>query len=195
VPVAVLVTGDIANSGDPEEHARAAELLAPLGVPVHTAAGNHDVLGVRHEYVTEAGPLRVVVCDTSVDGRDDGELDLDWLAAQLEPDAPTIVAMHHPPILMGLPWLDEIGLPAQQRTGLGELLQANPQVKRVVAGHVHRTSANVLGGCPVVTCASTNIAAELNFSTPEMALANEPPSLLVHALLESGDLITHVQPI
>jgi len=194
-PLAVLVTGDIANSGDPAEHARASELLAPLQAPVYTAAGNHDVLGVRHEYVKQAGPLRVIVCDTSQPGRDDGSLDLEWLQAQLEPDTPTIIAMHHPPILMGLPWLDEIGLPDDQRQQLGDLLQANPQIKRVVAGHVHRASANTLGGCGVVTCASTNIASELDFAISEMKLANEPPSLLVHVLLDSGDLITHVQPI
>jgi hypothetical protein len=47
----------------------------------------------------------------------------------------------------------------------------------------------------VVTCASTNIASELDFATDEMVLAREPPSLLVHALLDSGELITHVQPI
>jgi 3',5'-cyclic AMP phosphodiesterase CpdA len=194
-PVAVLVTGDIANSGDPEEHARAAALLAPIGAPVHTVAGNHDLLGTRHEYVPEAGGVRVVVCDTSIPNRDAGSLDVEWLAAQLEPAVPTIVAMHHPPILMGLPWLDEIGLPEEQRVALGELLRANPQVMRVVAGHVHRASSNTLGGCTVVTCASTNIASELDFATPDMALANEPPSLLVHALLAGGDLITHVAPV
>ena len=74
------------------------------------------------------------------------------------PDMPTIVAMHHPPILMGLPWLDEIGLPAEEREALADLLRRSPQVLRVVAGHVHRASANTLGGCGVVTCASTNIA-------------------------------------
>jgi 3',5'-cyclic AMP phosphodiesterase CpdA len=139
--------------------------------------------------------VRILVCDTSIPDRDDGSLDLEWLAAQLEPDVPTIVAMHHPPLLMGLPWLDRIGLPREQRDGLAGLLRTNPQVLRVVAGHVHRASSNVLGGCSVVTCASTNIASELDFATDEMVLAREPPSLLVHALLDSGELITHVQPI
>jgi 3',5'-cyclic AMP phosphodiesterase CpdA len=194
-PVAVLVTGDIANSGDPEEHARAEQLWAPIDAPVLTVAGNHDLLGKRHEYVLEAGGVRIVVCDTSIPHRDEGSLDVEWLAAQLAPGVPTIVALHHPPLLIGLPWLDEIGLPEDQRIALGDLLRANPQVMRVVAGHVHRASSNTLGGCSVVTCASTNIASELDFATPDMALANEPPSLLVHALLESGDLITHVQPV
>jgi hypothetical protein len=52
-----------------------------------------------------------------------------------------------------------------------------------------------LGGCGVITCASTNIQAGLDFIATDMVLTTEPPSLLVHALLDSGDLVTHVAPI
>jgi len=48
-PAAVLVTGDIANSGDPAEHERAKELLAPLPMAVYTASGNHDQPGIHHQ--------------------------------------------------------------------------------------------------------------------------------------------------
>ena len=51
------------------------------------------------------------------------------------------------------------------RDALGDLLARSPQVKRVVAGHVHRAIATTLGGCGVVTCASTNIQAALDFAT------------------------------
>lgn len=196
LPAAVLVTGDIANSGSPDEHALAAELLSPLPMPVHRAAGNHDLFGERQRYAADAGGVRVVVCDTSIAGRDEGTLELDWLAERLAEDAstPTLVAMHHPPLDIGLPWLDEIGLPRADREGLAGLLRDSPQVKRVVAGHVHRTIAATLGGCGVITCASTNIQAALDFATDEMALTNEPPSILVHALL-ADEIVSHVQPI
>jgi Icc protein len=196
-PAAVLLTGDIANSGTEEEHARAAELLAPLPMPVHRVAGNHDLFSERTEYAVSAGGVRIVACDTSVPGRDDGKLDVAALAARLDEDTttPTIVAMHHPPIDVGLAWLDVIGLPPEDRAALADLLRRSPQVKRVVAGHVHRTVTGTMGGCPVITCTSTNIQAALDFTTAESALATEPPSILVHALLPSGDLVTHVHPI
>jgi Icc protein len=210
-PAAVLVTGDIANSGTAAEHARALELLAPLPMPVHRLAGNHDRFEERTRYVVEAGGVRIVACDTSIEGRDDGALELDssiegrddgaleldWLAERLAEDAetPTIVAMHHPPLVTGIAWLDELGLPAEQRAALAELLAGAPNVKRVVAGHVHRVMHATLGGCGVITCTSTNVQSGLNFNTPEAVLVSEPPSLLVHALLDSGELVTHVQPI
>lgn len=195
-PSAVLLTGDIADSGDPAEHALADRLLAPLGLPVHRVAGNHDLLPERTEYAVEAGGLRLVGCDTSVHGRDDGALDVEALAARLDEDreTPTIVAMHHPPFDVGLPWLDEIGLPRSDRDALAALLARSPQVKRVVAGHVHRAIATTVGGVGAVTCASTNIQAALDFETREMALADEPPSFLVHVLL-GEEIVTHVQPV
>jgi 3',5'-cyclic AMP phosphodiesterase CpdA len=196
LPSAVLLTGDIANSGDPQEHALADALLAPLPMPVHRVAGNHDLLPERTEFAVEAGGLRLIGCDTSVHGRDDGALDVGALAARLDEDRsrPTIVAMHHPPFDVGLPWLDEIGLPRADRDALAGLLARSPQVKRVVAGHVHRAIATTVGGVGAVTCASTNIQAALDFTTTEMALADEPPSFLVHVLL-GEEIVTHVHPV
>ena len=193
-PVAVLVTGDIANSGDPAEHARADELLGPLTMPVLKLAGNHDLLGARLQYVAEAGGFRIVVCDTSQPGRDDGALDVEWVAAQLVPDIPTVIAMHHPPLVTGMAWVDDIGLPALDVAALATLLQRSPQVKLVVGGHIHRAATTVLGGCAVVTCASTNIQGRLDFEATEMVLAAEPPSILVHAWL-GAEFVTHVHPV
>jgi 3',5'-cyclic AMP phosphodiesterase CpdA len=81
-------------------------MLAPLPVPVHVLPGNHDDPAAMRDhfpldgdgpyaFTTRCGPLRLVACDTSRRGRDDGELDLDWLEAQLGGDEPTVVAMHH----------------------------------------------------------------------------------------------------
>jgi 3',5'-cyclic AMP phosphodiesterase CpdA len=193
-PDAVLVSGDVADGGADAEYERARELLAPLGVPVHLIAGNHDRFPERTAYAVRCGDLRLVACDTSLPGRDDGRLDVDWLAARLaeNPQAPTLIAMHHPPVPIGIPWLDVIGL--QDRAALSALLAASPQVRAVVAGHVHRAAFGRLAGVPVLTCASTNLQATLDFGATTMAVTNEPPSFLVHTLID-GELLTHLQPV
>jgi Icc protein len=104
------------------------------------------------------------------------------------------VAMHHHPVPIGIPWLDAIGLPAADRAALAALLRDSPQVRRVVAGHVHRTSHATLGGCAVITCTGTNWQATLDFGAETGAVTHEPPSILVHVLV-AGELVTHVQPI
>jgi 3',5'-cyclic-AMP phosphodiesterase len=154
-PDAVVVTGDIANSAAAGEYERARELLAPLSMPVHVLPGNHDdrdalreffappggdgEAGAPLQYTAHVGDVRLVVCDTTRPGYDDGSLDggrLGWLEAQLaaERAAPTVIAMHHPPITIGLPVLDAIGLAPSDRLALADLLPRAPQVNRVIAG-------------------------------------------------------------
>jgi 3',5'-cyclic-AMP phosphodiesterase len=205
LPDAVVVTGDLAEHADAAEYERVRELLAPLPMPVHVLPGNHDDRDAMREhfaldgdgpyrYTADCAGLRLVACDTLRPGRDDGDLDLEWLEARLDGDAPTIVAMHHPPLLTGIGGLDAIGLPLAQREALGALLERSPQVRRVVAGHVHRTAFGVLGGCAVVTCASTNLQTRLQIREEGYELGDDPPAILVHALL-GGELSSHVQPI
>lgn len=192
LPVAVLVTGDMADGSTPAEYERFRELVAPLPMPVHVIPGNHDQdLDWEGPRSVACDDIRVVLCDTMRPGRDDGELDLDWLAAELDKSgAPTIVAMHHPPVLIGIGGLDAIGLPPAHRAGLSALLARSPHVVRVTAGHVHRSAFAVLGTTPVTACASTNLQARLEIGSPGFTIANEPPAFLVH----TTD-VAHVQPV
>jgi 3',5'-cyclic-AMP phosphodiesterase len=75
LPDAVVVTGDLANGATAAEYARVRELLEPLPMPVHLLPGNHDdSTVVEGGYVVRVGALRLVACDTTIPGRDDGEL-------------------------------------------------------------------------------------------------------------------------
>jgi len=212
-PDAVLLSGDVTEHATGDEYERAAELLAPLSMPLHPLVGNHDDAdGVRAhlgapgrpgeplQYATRIGPLRLVACDTTVNGRDDGALGperLAWIEAELAEDrqTPTLLAMHHPPLLIGVGVLDEIGLAEADRLALGELMAVNPQVKRIVAGHVHRGAVGGLGGCPVFVCPSSYLQLALDLGPDsEIALVREPPAFGLHVTL-GDELISHVVPI
>jgi 3',5'-cyclic-AMP phosphodiesterase len=214
-PDAVLVSGDLTNRSDARSYERVRELLAPLRMPVHVMPGNHDdrealrtwftddpVAGApaaAFRYALRCRDVRLVVCDTTVPGRDDGRLDaasLAWLERELaaEPAVPTIVAMHHPPLLTGIAAMDAIGLPEADRAGLGSLLARCPQVRRVVGGHVHRACFGLLGGCAVFACPSTHLQVRWDPSGPELALEPAPPSYALHTVL-AGEVVTLVQPV
>jgi 3',5'-cyclic AMP phosphodiesterase CpdA len=211
-PDAVLVSGDLANEPTDAAYERVAELLAPLEAPVHLLAGNHDDpdalrarLGAPGEpgqslqYVEQVGGVRMIALDTTVPGRDDGALGADrlaWLEAQLaeDGDAPTILAMHHPPVLTGTPVIDDLALADSDRLALSELLPRNPQVKRLVAGHVHRGMTGAAGGCPVFVCPSTHLQLALDLDATEIALIREPPCFAVH-VATGREVVSHLQPI
>jgi 3',5'-cyclic AMP phosphodiesterase CpdA len=211
-PDALLVSGDLADHADDDEYEQVRALLEPLAVPVYVLPGNHDSGRAlrRHfdvpggdaepvEYAVDLGPLRLVAMDTTRPGEDPGALDetrLAWLDAELAamPEALTLLAMHHPPVSTGIPIWDALGLPAADRSALAEVIGRHPQVRRVVAGHVHRAITGELAGRSVLTIPSTYIQARLDFSAEEIELVSEPAAFAVHAVVD-GELVTHLQPV
>lgn len=211
-PDALLVSGDLADAAADAEYERVRELLAPLGTAAHVLPGNHDdraalrrhfgLPGAGAEpvcFAADLGPLRLVVLDSTIPGEDAGALDggrLDWLERELAaaPEQPTLIALHHPPLVTGIPAWDAIGLAAADRRGLGEVVAGHPQVRRIVAGHVHRTIAGEVGGRPVLAVPSTYVQGRLDFGATELRLAAEPAGFAVHAVLD-GEVTSHVQPV
>jgi Icc protein len=214
-PDAVVATGDLVRSGTPAEYERVRELLAPLRIPVHVLPGNHDdrealraallpdqLLGPSGfvQYTTRVGPLRLVVCDTTEPGQDGGRLcpeRMDWLARELTADreTPTVIAMHHPPLVTGIRAMDAIGLDDPTRAELDDILWLAPNIRRVLAGHVHRAILATCGGCPVFTCPSTDVAIGLDLADgAALFVLDEPPAFALHLAVNDG-LTTHIQPV
>jgi 3',5'-cyclic-AMP phosphodiesterase len=211
-PDVLLVTGDLAEHGTATEYATVRELLEPLGVPVHVIPGNHDDRAALRaafglpgtgaepvQYAVDLGPLRLVCIDTTIPRRASGALDapcLDWLDAELAraPDQPTLLAMHHPPAATGVaPW-DAIGLPPGDRAALAAVLERHPQVRRLVAGHVHQVITASLAERPVLTIPSTYVQAQLDFAATELKLGPGPRGFAVHALV-GGEIVSYVRTL
>jgi Icc protein len=170
-------------------------LVQDVGVGADADAASED-----YRYATRCGPLRLVGCDTTRPGRDDGEFGADrlaWLEAQLteDRDTPTIVAMHHLPLLTGIPAMDALGLPKADRVALAELIAAHPQVRRIVTGHVHRAVVGALGGCAVFACPSTHLEVVLDLREPtRLKITPAPPAFGLHVVV-AGELVSHVQAV
>jgi hypothetical protein len=70
LPDAVLISGDLADTGAAAEYERVRELLTPLPMPVHLLPGNHDRLEWDGPYAADVGDLRLIACDTTKPGED-----------------------------------------------------------------------------------------------------------------------------
>ncbi|HEY3729143.1 MAG TPA: metallophosphoesterase [Solirubrobacteraceae bacterium] len=211
-PDAVIVSGDIASTPDDAEYEQARAVLDVLDAPLYVLPGNHDDRGrLRRRfaipegngaglsYVAELGPVRLVAVDTQRPGQAGGQLDaarLDWLDRVLDADrgAPTLLAMHHPPLLTGIPAMDAIGIPEDERRALAEIVSRRRQVQLIAAGHVHRAIIGELSGTPVLAIPSTDVQLALDFEAEELRFVREPPCFAVHALVE-GRLVSHIQPV
>ncbi len=214
-PVAVLFTGDIAADGRPEEYARVRELLAPLTMPVHPLMGNHDdrealraafsdhpgvaAAGEFIQYTAQCGPVTVIVGDTKVPGSDGGRLGaerLGWIEAELERAAgsPTVLALHHSPILTGMYQFDnDIPLAAEDRAGLAAL-PVRPDL--IACGHIHMPIRGTLGPTPVFVCPSVHLQAEFNLSAEaDVRLIEDPPGYALHLHGADPALVSYVRPL
>jgi Icc protein len=213
-PAAILLTGDLADTGQPDEYAALKDILAGLSIPVYFGVGNHDSRPAFRaafpetqvdengfvQYAVTIGGLRVVMCDT-VEGRDRGgfcEKRAAWLARMLDdaPDAPTVVALHHPPIPSGITWMDEpADAPWLQR--LAAVIEGRNQIKGLICGHMHRAYSGVFAGQLVSVSWATSIELTLDLRPVDMhvpdhreLLTESPPGYtLLH--WDQGTLSLH----
>ncbi|MGH8617854.1 MAG: phosphodiesterase [Burkholderiales bacterium] len=212
VPAAVLATGDLTEHGAAGEYATLRRLLSPLEAPVYAIPGNHDERAVFTAAFAEDGyldpasafahyafrtpALRVIALDTVVAGQAGGDLcpaRLDWLVQALEadPDAPTLIVMHHPPRTTGIRYMDAMGLADEAATRLDNIVRRHPQVVRISCGHVHRPLFTGWGGTILSVCPSVAGLGRLDLAPgADDAPRGEAPAFQVHAWHE-GALVTH----
>lgn len=165
-PDILVLSGDITDRGDSESFARTAELLADCPFPVLPMVGNHDTRaalleafphagvdeGFVHSVVEREG-LRIVLLDTLEEGRHGGafcEQRQAWLTARLDeaPDTPTLIFMHHPPVISGIEWMDP-GPDEPWVRRFAAAVRGRKEVRAIHCGHLHRTLATRFEGIPL----------------------------------------------
>lgn len=210
-PDAVVMTGDLVDAGKPAEYELLRELIAPLKMPVYLIPGNHDerealrAAFADHAYLNQFTPfiqyaieehdLRIVAADTVIPGADGGELcaqRLEWLALTLATarERPTLLLMHHPPFATQIAFMDEIGL--SNAEALAPIVAKNPQIERILCGHLHRPIQARFAGTLACTAPSTahQVTANLAPDAPGTFML-EPPAFYLHAWRAGEPLVTH----
>lgn len=199
-PPCVLVSGDLVHDGGREDYALVQELLAPLGDRVVVIPGNHDDAALVRELFGDpgevaVGELRLLLCDTTIPGQDTGTLDVEALRARLDgDDRPTVVAMHHPPLVTGIAAIDELTLRRECREELAALLAESPQVKAVICGHVHRVTFETLGGCGVFTAPASYEQIEPGATPGTLAFVERGRAFAIHTWA-AGALVSQIQAV
>jgi Icc protein len=211
-PDAVLVSGDLTDDGAEEGYRLAREMLAQFEVPLHVIPGNHDdrarlreafgLAGAGGEpinYSVDVGGLRLVAFDSIVPGQDPGDFpaeQLHWLDEELaaEPETPTLLALHHPPLATGIAEWDAINLLAPQREALAQVVARHPHLLGITGGHLHRVAASALAGRPVLAAPSTYWQVRPDFEEEEKYTVVDSPGFAIHALRD-GELYSQAESV
>jgi Icc protein len=114
----------------------------------------------------------------------------DKVDAFLERDVPAIVCLHHPPMALGIVFLD--GMRLDDGEELAAVVGRHRHVVRVLAGHDHRAITAGFAGTVLAVAPSTYRQSELGLreDTPWGYVA-EPTGFLLH-LLDDRQCVTHV---
>ncbi|WP_083661981.1 metallophosphoesterase [Actinophytocola xanthii] len=208
---AVLVTGDITDHGTPAEYQEAARLLGTCRFPVLTCPGNHDERSAYRAVFPDGraeSPVNQVhrlagatfaMCDSSIPGRAGDLLDdstIDWLDEVLTAaprDEPAFVCFHHPPVRLGVPFVDAIRQFGEQR--LAELLQRHQHVLAVLCGYVHTAAAATFAGLPLRVAPGVVSMIVPPRETGTIIDYRLPPGFAFRAVGEDRGLVTHFRSL
>jgi Icc protein len=203
-PDAIVVTGDIADDCSRQAYANFRQLLAPWDVPVLCLPGNHDAPDLMAQLLSsdnfqycgraDCGDWTIVLLNTHIPREPSGRLaaaELERLQSELRSttNRPLLVCQHHAPVAVGSAWLDALGLQngAQQLA----MIERAPQVRAVLAGHVHQAFEADSNRVRILTTPSTCAQFAPNSATCVMDL--RPPGYRWLNLLADGSIRTQVR--
>lgn len=221
-PDMLILSGDITDNGEADCYQRIRNLVSDCPFPVHVIPGNHDsrdmMLQVFPECPVADGfaqfaiefddgdeGLRVLCLDSFEPGRHGGafcEIRAAWLARELaeHPDTPTVLFMHHPPVVAGIEWMDPRPNEAWFQR-FRETVRGHKQIISIQAGHLHRPLHSVVEGIPLSITPAVAPAVALDLRPMDTDVADmrpivdaEPPFYSLH-LWRDGTLVSHFQPV
>jgi len=222
LPDMLILSGDLTDGGQQECYHRIRDLVQECPFPVHVLPGNHDnrdellrafpecpTADGYAQYALECGEgsdrLRILCLDSFEPGRHGGafcETRAAWLTRELEahPDTPTMLFMHHPPVVAGIEWMDP--KPSEEWfTRFHDTVKGHKQIVAIQAGHLHRPLHSVVEGIPlsVTPAVAPAVSLDLRPLDAEVAdsrpiVAAEPPFYSLH-LWKDGTLVSHFQPV
>lgn len=189
-PDAIVVTGDVADTGSAAEYAQFHELMAARE-PWIAAPGNHDDPGAfgggEPVSALDLDGLRVLALDVIVPGHDHGVLRAEVAdrAAELAQGAETVVlALHQPPIRIGHPYVD--GMLLRNPDALAGLVARIGSVAAILCGHLHTPAAATFAGVPLLLAPGVHSVLRLDPDHRPLTNREHPPGLALHRFDADG---------
>jgi Icc protein len=174
----LVITGDLTHDERATTYELLARRLSGWRGRLRVLPGNHDdrellaeqfadrverVAG-RVVFWEECEHWSLIGLDSHWPGNTAGEVgveQLDWLSERLTeskrhgPSRAVCVFLHHPPVSVGSPWLDQVGL--RDGAELCAVLSQFPAVRLVCCGHIHQERVVGASGFTLLSCPSTGV--------------------------------------
>ncbi|MGB3304521.1 metallophosphoesterase family protein [Gordonia sp. (in: high G+C Gram-positive bacteria)] len=207
---ALLVTGDLADEGLPEEYREAVETLS-TEIPTLVTLGNHDSRSAYTSVIQGAecsepvnsalrlSGLLVLALDSSIPGRSDGYLSrptLDWARTQIAEaglDTDVLISFHHPAVAVGIPFIDDRRQLDPEL--LAEFIGEHPNIVGCVTGHAHTPAVTMFAGRPHAVVGGVASTLSLPFEGTEIVNPVQRPNVAFHLIDDDHRLTTHFRSV
>lgn len=213
-PDLVILSGDLTEDGSLGDFQALKSEIKDCPWPVFMALGNHDLRNTYRQvfkgaelsdgflqYAFDHGEYRFIVLDTLLDGKHRAgfcKKRASWLDQALSdvPNKPTIIVLHHPPVLTQITWMS---MPenAEWAQRLKHVVERHDHVIHLMAGHVHRPisaqfSGRPLSIAPAIASETALELAELDPDKPDHRpmIIDSAPGYALH-YYSGHDVITH----
>jgi 3',5'-cyclic AMP phosphodiesterase CpdA len=211
----VIFAGDLADHGERAAYECFKSSIQSLTLPYYLTLGNHDQRSVfldvfgedfadetrNINHVIDHSGHRVIVLDSSdpsVGGA--GKLEqsqLNWLQNQLDDakDLPVIIVLHHNITKLHVQ-TDFIILKDNEK--FAQVVASHPDIRQVISGHVHMTTAGTYKGIPFCTLAGGHYNIEPVLESESGGIANrvprrEGPGQLAVVLADKDSTVVHME--
>ncbi len=210
-----LLTGDLADAGGDAAYASLAEALRRLPMPAHLLPGNHDSRAALRRHFpqlanNDGGFMQAALAtpggyflllDTVEPGAPWGSYCIqrrEWLAQQLAAagDLPLYVAMHHPPLALGIPSMDQFAL-RDAEAFWSVIAPHRTRIRHLFFGHLHRPIGGSWRGIPFSCASSPNHQVALDLTTvrgDDVPGCREPAGFAV-ILIDTDSVVVHHQQL
>lgn len=211
----IVFAGDLTDQGDAGSYRRFKSGIEALKSPAYLTLGNHDhrptfLAEFGENLADETGNVnhvidlkgqRIIVLDSSDPSeRGAGVLEpaqIDWLRSRLDEarGLPVIIVLHHN-ITKFHVQTDFIIL--KDNEAFAEVVATHPDIRQVISGHVHMSTAGTFRGVPFTTFAGAHYSIEPTLESrsgpvPGPVPRREGPGQLAVVLSDESSTVVHME--
>lgn len=150
-PDALLLTGDLVHDPTIEAYKNLLSVLQHVEAPVICLPGNHDSPNLMHNVLNTDGISTtkliigsdwiIIMLDTVIENSHSGKLaknELELLEKHLQKytDKFCLICLHHPPVNIGSPWMDAMGM--ENSAEFFSIIEKYNKVQGILWGHIHQ---------------------------------------------------------
>ncbi len=202
----VVITGDIANSGETEAYKRLKEFLQDYSdINIHFILGNHDKKSEFDKFFDDfkgmnfAQSVKIydnkafIFLDSRVEGEEYGvfcDERLRWIKENIEAnqDKDIYLFMHHFPLVSGINWMD-IHANFRAKDRFFSLLEPYSNIKHIFCGHLHRNILAKYNNIFINCSKSTTFQVAYNPNSFDDYLTNEEKPSYAVAILKDNEMV------